>query len=163
MMASAPKFVKTSCQAPHLQKLFRQICICDFKEHLLYKYTIESKVNRFFLFIFMQCQTYPCKSILFHDLKASSGTSPETLELKGRQKKHFGIWNISPRPTSVASVIEISWPTFPISGTLSQTMTFKHCTDPTWQFVYFKSSTTFWCLASTARQVQKLWKAESWR
>ena len=48
---------------------------------------------------------------------------PVTQEVKGRKQNKFGFWNISSRPTSVASVIEIGQPKFPTSGTLSQTMT----------------------------------------
>ena len=51
---------------------------------------------------------------------------PVTQELKGRKQNHFGFWNISSRPTSVASFIEIGQPKFPTSRTLSQTMTLKN-------------------------------------
>ena len=50
---------------------------------------------------------------------------PVTQELKGRKQNHFGFWNISSRPSSVDSFIEIGQPKFPTSGTLSQTMTLK--------------------------------------
>jgi len=44
---------------------------------------------------------------------------------KLEEKKQIGFWNISSRLTSTASFIEISWPPFPTSGTLSQTMTLE--------------------------------------
>ena len=59
------------------------------------------------------------------------GPPPVTFELKVREQNQLGFWNISMRPTSGASFIEIGRPTFSTPGTLSQTMTLKapkaHC------------------------------------
>ena len=52
-------------------------------------------------------------------------TPPVTFELKVREQNQLGFWNISITPTSGASFIKISRPTFSTSGTLSQTMTLK--------------------------------------
>jgi len=50
--------------------------------------------------------------------------SPESFELKVRELNQIGFWNISLRPISGAIFIKIGRPTFPTSGTLSQTMPF---------------------------------------
>ena len=78
------------------------------------------------MFVFMVVQTYPFKSRIFHLLEALNGTPPVTLELKVREQNQLGFQNISIRPISGASFIEIGRPTFSTSGTLSQTMTLKN-------------------------------------
>ena len=78
-----------------------------------------------YLFVFMVVQTYPFKSRIFHVLETLNRTPPVTFELKVREQNQLGFWNISITPTSGASFIKISRPTFSTSGTLSQTMTLK--------------------------------------
>ena len=65
---------------------------------------------------------------------------PVTQEVKGRKQNHFGFWNISSRPTSVACVIEIGQPKFPTSGTLSQTMTLKYVYNSTYHIQFCRSN-----------------------
>ena len=52
--------------------------------------------------------------------------TPVTFELNVREQNQLDFWNISIRPTSGASFINIGPPTFSTSGTLSQTMTLNH-------------------------------------
>ena len=103
---------------------------------------------------------YGCPNLPFkkQDFSCSGGPKwdpPVTFELKVREQNQLGFWNISIRPTSGASFIEIGRPTFSTSGTRSQTMTVKVAQNSFQHIPRLR----FWCVIITT--VYKL-MLQSW-